>query len=297
VRATAAKLGVVPSQLPTAALFPGQGSALDGAGPLVRRQCEDLYELCRDLIGDDPFERAGESTRYAQPAIFLASIAAWRAMSSGLRASAFAGHSLGELSALTAAEVWSEADGLRLVVLRAGLMADASASGDGGMLALLKGDLEQANALAERFGVTLANDNGIGQTVLSGAPEALSAAASAARAEGLRAIALDVAGAFHSPAMRPAVEPFRRAVEGVELSEPSAPVLSGLTARSFEDVPVQLSEALCAPVRWRETVLALDQLGIERFLDVGPDVVLARMVKRSLPHREVSCAQELHVAA
>jgi [acyl-carrier-protein] S-malonyltransferase len=287
----------VPSQPTTAALFPGQGSDLDGTSALVQRHCEDLYELCCDLLAADPFEHAGESTRYAQPAIFLASIAAWRAMARGMRASAFAGHSLGELSALTAAEVWSEADGLRLVVLRAGLMADASADHDGGMLALLKGDVGQARDLAERFGVTLANDNGVGQTVLSGSRDALSAAVVAARADGLRAIALDVAGAFHSPAMRPAAEPFRRAVEGVPLGQPSAPVISGLTARPFADVPAQLSEALCAPVRWRETVLALDRLGIERFLDVGPDAVIARLVKRSLPHREVVLAEELHVAA
>jgi malonyl CoA-acyl carrier protein transacylase len=263
----------------------------------VQRHCEDLYDLSCDLLGADPFEHAGESTRYAQPGIFLASLAAWRGMAPGLRVSAFAGHSLGELSALTAAEVWSEADGLRLVVLRASLMADTSADGAGGMLALLKGDLDQAHALAERFGVTLANDNAVGQTVLSGSPDALSAAASAARADGLRAIALDVTGAFHSPAMRAAVEPFRRAVEGVPLSPPNAPVLSGLTAQPFEEIPAQLSEALCAPVRWRETVLALEQLGIERFLDVGPDMVLARLAKRSVPHREVVCAEELHVAA
>jgi len=271
----------VATQPSTAALFPGQGCSLGDARALALRHCEELYALSTELLGADPFERAGHSTRYAQPAIFLASIAQWRAIAaSGFRASAFAGHSLGELSALTAAGVWSAADGLRLVVQRAGLMADAGDRDDGGMLALLKGELEQARELAERFGVTLANDNAIGQVVLSGPRDAL-----------------DVTGAFHSPAMRPAVEPFRRAVEDVSPRDPAAPVLSGLSAQPFEDLPAQLSEALCAPVRWRETVIALDRAGIERFVDVGPDAVLARLVRRSLPERDVLEAEELYVAA
>jgi malonyl CoA-acyl carrier protein transacylase len=288
----------VATQPSTAELFPGQGCSLGDTRALALRHCEELYALSSELLGADPFERAGHSTRYAQPAIFLASIAQWRAIAaSGFRASAFAGHSLGELSALTAAGVWSAADGLRLVVQRAGLMADAGDRDDGGMLALLKGELEQARELAERFGVTLANDNAIGQVVLSGPRDALAAVADAARASGMRAIALDVTGAFHSPAMRPAVEPFRRAVEGVSPRDPAAPVLSGLSAQPFEDLPAQLSEALCAPVRWRETVIALDRAGITRFVDVGPDVVLARLVRRSLPARDVLEAEELYVAA
>jgi malonyl CoA-acyl carrier protein transacylase len=288
----------VASQLSTAALFPGQGCSLAGARELVLRHCEELYPLCCDLVGDDPFERAGESTLYAQPAIFLASIAGWRAIGpAALDVDAFAGHSLGELSALTAAGVWSGADGLRLVTLRASLMADAGAEGDGGMLAVLKGDLDQARWLAGRFGVTLANDNAVGQAVLSGPRPALNAAATAAREAGLRTIALDVAGAFHSPAMLPAIEPFASALRAVRLDPPSAPVFCGLTAEPFVDIPQQLSDALCAPVRWRETTLALEELGIERFVDVGPDAVLARLTQRNLPDREVARGEELGVAA
>lgn len=289
----------MPSLPSTAALFPGQGSSLAGVKPLVLRHCEDLYALCCELVGDDPFDRAGESTRYAQPAIFLASLAGWRAIGQiAPQTSAFAGHSLGELSALTAAGVWSGADGLRLVALRASLMADASRCAEGGMLALLKGDLAGARRLADRFGVTLANDNAVGQAVLSGPRAALNAAARAAREAGFRTIALDVAGAFHSPSMRPAVEPFARALRAVPLSPPSVPVLSGLTAEPFVDIPAQLSDALCAPVRWRETMLALDRLGIERYVDVGPDAVLARLVERNLPDPEVVVHSEtLGVAA
>jgi [acyl-carrier-protein] S-malonyltransferase len=286
------------SQPSTAALFPGQGCSLDGAEALVQRACPDLYELSLDLLDADPFARAGESTRYAQPAIFLASIASWRELAgSGLRPSAFAGHSLGELSALTAAGEFAEPDALRLVVLRGSLMADAESDGDGGMLVLLKGDIEQALVLAERFGVTVANDNSPGQTVLSGSGQALDVAAAIAREAGLRAVRLDVKGAFHSPAMRPAVEPFRLALERVERRTPQAPVLSGLTTEPFEDVAAELSEALCAPVRWRETTLALARRGVERFVDVGPDAVLAGLSRRNVPDTIVLSAEELGVAA
>ena len=288
----------MPTQPATAALFPGQGCSLEGVKPLVQRECPDLYELCLCLLDADPFERSGDSTRYAQPAIFLASIARWRGLvRSGVRAGAFAGHSLGELPALTAAGVFSEPDGLRLVALRGSLMAQADASGDGTMMALLKGDIGQARLLAERFGVTVANDNSAGQTVLSGSGEALAASAVAAREAGLRAVQLDVTGAFHSPAMRPAVEPFRRAVANVELGVASAPVFSGLTAEPFSNLAVELSEALCAPVRWRETTLALARLGVERFLDIGPDAVLAGLSRRNVPERAVIRAEELDVTA
>jgi [acyl-carrier-protein] S-malonyltransferase len=212
-------------------------------------------------------------------------------------ADAFAGHSLGELSALTAAGVWSDEQGLRLVVLRAELMAAAASGTEGGMLALLKGDLDVAGELAKRLGVTVANDNSIGQVVLSGPTAALSEVAQLARERGLRAIALDVSGAFHSPAMRAAVEPFREQLHRVVQRPPSAPVYSALTAEPFVDVAGQLSAAVCAPVRWRETMLSLDRAGLERYIDVGPDVVLARLSARNLPGREALGAEELGVPA
>lgn len=282
--------------MPTAVLFPGQGSALAGAKELAERHCPDLYERCVLALDVDPFESAAESTAFAQPAIFLASIAGWRSLADAeLQPCAFAGHSLGELSALTAAGVLAETDALDLVVLRARLMADAG--GDGGMLALLKGALEDADELARAHGLTIANDNAAGQTVLSGPRGALRDAAVEARRRGLRAIALDVAGAFHSPAMAPAVEPFKRAVREVRLSAPSAPVFSGMTARRFRNVPVELAGALCAPVRWRETQVSLGRIGADTFIDAGPDEVLARLTERNLPDSTVLRREELLATA
>jgi malonyl CoA-acyl carrier protein transacylase len=281
-----------------AVLFPGQGSSLAGTRAIVEAHCAELHELSCGLLGDDPFERASESTRYAQPAIFLASIAGWRSLAGTLRPFAFAGHSLGELSALTAAGVFETEDALRLVILRAALMADAARAGQpGGMLAVLKGEPGQAESLAAACGVVVANDNAPGQSVLSGSRERLHEATRLAREQGLRAIALDVAGAFHSPAVECACRPFERAVRSLPTAAPDAPVFSGLTAQPFGDVAVQLGAALTSPVRWRETMLALDAFGASSFVDVGPDRVLARLAERNLPSRRVVSFEELGVHA
>ena len=282
---------------PSAALFPGQGSSLGDADALIDTHCPELHARSIELLGRDPLAGASRSTLFAQPAIFLASIAGWRSLAAaGLEPEVFAGHSLGELSALTAAGVFAAQDGLELVVLRATLMADAAArTGDGGMLAVLKASSADAQRLAGEFGVVVANDNAEGQVVLSGPRATLIDVASAARQRGLRALSLDVTGAFHSPAMASAMEPFERAVRAVTLGKARAPVFCGMTAERFVDVPRELAGALCAPVRWRETMLALDRLGCETYLDVGPDEVLAQLAERIVPAAVVVRLGELHV--
>jgi malonyl CoA-acyl carrier protein transacylase len=277
----------------TAVLFPGQGVTVAGSREIVQETCGRPFARCCELLGDDPFERARESTRFAQPAIFLASIASWIALDHDPPA-AFAGHSLGELSALTAAGALRLDDAVSLVVLRGALMADAAdRQRDGAMLALLKGSVADARELGSAHGVDLANDNAPGQTVLSGSDTALREVAAAARGRGLRAIRLDVCGAFHSRAMQVACDPLRSALEALEIAQPCAPVFSSMTAAPFCDVPGELSRALVRPVRWRETMLALHAAGVARFLDVGPDRVLARLCERNLPQADVCAATEV----
>ena len=252
----------------------------------MQRVAPELLERCIELIGEDPFARVAESTRFAQPAIFCASIAGWTELRGRVRPAALAGHSLGELSALVAAEALDPLAGLELAVLRGDLMA-ASGAGDEGMLAVLGAAEELPAQLAEEHGVVLANDNAPGQVVLAGAIERLRAASAAAREQGARAIMLDVAGAFHSPAMAGAVEPFRAALDSVELSSPSIPVVCGSTAKAFTDIRAELAAAIVQPVRWRATMLALASLGADAFVDFGPGAVLARLVRRNLPDAEV----------
>jgi [acyl-carrier-protein] S-malonyltransferase len=272
------------------ALFPGQGSQTPEMRDLVADRSPDLLERCVALVGEDPFPRAGESTRFAQPAIFCASLAGWDALD--LDAAAAAGHSLGELAALAAAGVLERADALRLVVLRGKLMAEADDAGS--MLALVGATAEDAEAVAAAAGVTVANDNAPGQVVLSGPRNALAKAEEAARDRGRRTIPIDVAGAFHSPSMEPAVEPFRAALDEVELHEPAFPVFSCASTKPFEDVRAELAAALIRPVRWRETVLAMHDAGARRFIEVGPGKVLARLGKRILPECPVETGELAH---
>jgi [acyl-carrier-protein] S-malonyltransferase len=276
----------------TAGLFPGQGSQTADLREQVARDVPELLALCVELVGEDPFARVTESTRFAQPAIFCASVAGWMRVREHVRPVAFAGHSLGELSALVAAEALDPADGLALAVRRGALMA-AAGDGEEGMLALLGAEESLPDRVAEEHGVVVANDNAPGQVVLAGHLERLRAASAAAREQGARAIMLDVAGAFHSPAMAGAVEPFRAALDEVRLGEPVVPVICGWGARPFADVREDLAAAIVQPVRWRATMLALAALGAEEFVDFGPGSVLARLARRNLPEARVVDPREL----
>jgi [acyl-carrier-protein] S-malonyltransferase len=264
--------------MPTAVLFPGQASQTPGMRADVYDHRPDLLELVCELVGDDPFPRADEDTRFAQPAIFCASMAGWVSLRGGV--DAVAGHSLGELSALAAAGAIDEADALRLVVLRGRLMSETA---DGTMLAALGGDADEVEAIALRNGVTVANDNAPGQLVLSGTRKAVAAAASELRASGIRAMELNVAGAFHSPLMAPAVERWSAAVRATSVHEPAIPVWSSVTAAIATDVRALLIRALTRPVKWRQTVLALHDAGIDRFEEAGPGTTLTKMLRRTLP--------------
>jgi malonyl CoA-acyl carrier protein transacylase len=271
----------------TAGLFPGQGSQTGDLRDRVHSIVPELLAECIALVGEDPFARVGESTRFAQPAIFCGSIAGWAQRPASLRPVALAGHSLGELSALVAAGALDQSSGLRLAVLRGELMAAASAGQEQGMLAVLGGTEELLEELAAAHQVIVANDNAPGQAVLAGPTARLRLASSDAREQRVRAILLDVTGAFHTPAMAAAVEPFRHALDSVELAPPEIPVISGASAQPFADIRAELAAAIVQPVRWRQTMLTLAQLGADTFVDFGPGQVLAKLVSRNLPDASV----------
>src|SRR3954454_15844177 len=209
-------------QVPSiAAIFPGQGShAADMDEPY---RGSPAFERGLELLGFDPFERLDEGTRYQQPAIFLSSVAAWdlwRAEApdelDDVRAAA--GHSLGEYAALVAAGALQFDDAVLLVAQRAAAMADAGERSPGSMVALLGGEDHAVRALAQRLGLTVANDNAPGQLVLSGAPDAVAQAEELARDEtGARAPRLDGSAAFHSPLMQPAAARLTEALARVEI--------------------------------------------------------------------------------
>ena len=245
------------------------------------------FERGLELLGFDPFERLDEGTRFQQPAIFLCSVTAWelwREQSPDELAEvrAAAGHSLGEYAALVAAGVLAFEDALSLVAARAEAMADAGDLQSGSMVAMLGGDDHAIRALADRLGLTIANDNAPGQLVLSGRRAAVEEAAEAARDIGARSRVLPVSGAFHSPLMAPAEIALSEALRDAEIADPQIPVYSNGTAAPFADVRRELAENLLRGVRWRETLLAMHAAGIEEFQELGPGRVLTGTVKRTV---------------
>jgi malonyl CoA-acyl carrier protein transacylase len=144
------------------------------------------------------------------------------------------------------------------------------------------GNGDGALAIAERFRLTVANDNAPGQVILSGPVDALDEAVGELKHAGLRAMRLRVQGPFHSPAIAPAVPPFRAALAEVEVAPPRVPVISGTTALPFDDIRQRLAEALTSPVRWRETLIHLHEQGVHNFVETGPGSVLTGLVRRTL---------------
>ena len=273
----------------TAILFPGQGSQRDGMGDDVRAIAPELHELVVEEVGADPFPRVAEGTRFAQPAILCAALAAW--IGAGRPpADAFAGHSLGELGAAAAAGAITLEDAVRLAVQRGRLMGEAAEQEPGGMLALLC-PVGVAAELAQASGTTVANDNAPTQVVLSGPLLAIAEAARVAKARQVRTIHLPVGGAFHSEAMRPALEPFRELLGKAAVQVPSAAFVSSTTARQAatpDEVRDALARAIVEPVRWRETVEELHGRGCEEFVETGPGKALTGMVRRTLDGVAVS---------
>lgn len=277
--------------LTSAILFPGQGSQTSDMREAVERTRPELLELVTAAVGEDPFPRAGEGTNFAQPAIFTASLAGWSSLGSPL-GDFMAGHSLGELAALVAAGALAEADGFALVTLRGALMHEAGRkAGEGGMVVVMgRGASERAPEVAMAHGLVVANDNSPQQVVLSGSRTELPDAVNHAKDLGLRAMELNVTSAFHSPMMAPAVPEFESALAATEFSEPAVPVISAVTAAPFTDPRRELAEALTRPVRWRETMLTLHELGVARFIEVGPGRVLTGLAKRTLQDVELVSA-------
>jgi [acyl-carrier-protein] S-malonyltransferase len=263
-----------------ALLFPGQGSHADGMDAPHRGS--PLFGRGLELLGFDPFEDLAQGTRTQQPALFLCSVAAWDEARRP-DAAAAAGHSLGEYAALVAAGALEFEDALRLVDARAAAMDRAAQRAAGGMVAMLGGDQAAVQALATRLDLVVANDNAPGQLVLSGPLDAVEEAAASARDEAeARARQLDVGGAFHSVLMEPAAADLEAALADTPVLPPRFPVYSNGSAAPFVDVRRELAENLLRPVRWRETLLALRAIGVERFVELGPGAVLSGLVKRTL---------------
>lgn len=277
--------------------FPGQGSQKPGmGGPWREHPAWSVVEEASELLGRDLAALlldtgAEELTRTdnAQLATFLTSLVVLRAVTdAGLRPGAVAGHSLGEYTALVAAEVLTPADGLRLVAARGAAMLAATTARTGTMAAVLGlEDDEVAAACARCAGeVWVANLNAPGQVVIAGSPEGVAEATEVARELGAKKVMpMAVSGAFHTPFMAPAQEALASALAGAELREGTVPVIANVDAlphRSSTEWAALLDAQLCSPVRWRPSLEHLGAAGATVLLELGPGTVLTGMAKRTL---------------
>ena len=281
-----------------AVIFPGQGTQRAQMGRpwratpawrVVERAEAALDRPLAPLLLDAP-EATLERTLEAQLAVFLQSLMAWDAVAPELeeRPVAFAGHSLGQLTALVAAGVLSLEDGARLVAARAEATQQAADRNPGRLAALVGADLEQAEAAcADVPWAWVANDNAPGQVVIGGSPSGVEAASARARDLGVRrVIPLNVGGAFHTPLFDEAAAGLGPVLAATPFAAALAPIVSNVDAEAHTDPadwPDQLARHLVTPVRWRLSLLTLERLGADSLVEVGPGNVLAGLARRTLP--------------
>lgn len=287
-----------------ALIFPGQGSQAVGmakdlaaefpqAKAVLDEVDEALGQSLSTLMADGPADEL-TLTANAQPALMAASLAALRVLEAekGLvlerDVACVAGHSLGEYAALAAAGSLSIADAARLLRIRGEAMQAAVAPGAGAMAALIGTDTAAAHALAEEAAAgeicDVANDNGGGQVVLSGHRSAVERAVALASAKGIkRAVMLNVSAPFHCRLMSPAAARMAQALTAVTLTAPRVPLYANVTAAPVggpDEIRSALVEQVTGTVRWRESVAAMADAGVTRFIELGAGKVLAGLVKR-----------------
>lgn len=291
-------------------IFPGQGSQAVGMGkeladafPAAKAVFDEvdaaLGEKLSDLIWNGPIETL-TLTANAQPALMAVSLAAARALEAGFgvkigQASFVAGHSLGEYSALAAAGALSVTDAAKLLRKRGEAMQAAVPVGQGAMAALIgKVDVEVAEAIAAEGSaagvVAVANDNNVGNVVISGTKAGVEAAIAAAKTKGVKAISLPVSAPFHSPLMGPAAKAMDAALAAATINTPVVPVVANVTARPASDpaeIRKLLVEQVTGRVRWRECVQWMaGEGGVKTFVETGAGKQLSGMVKRNAPEAE-----------
>jgi [acyl-carrier-protein] S-malonyltransferase len=287
----------------TAFLFPGQGSQEVGMGASLAASypaARAIFAQADALLGTNLStlcwtgpEADLNATFNTQPALYTSSIATLRAMEAALgpiRPALMAGHSLGELTALTAASALPFTDGLRLVQERGRLMHQAGEDQPGAMAAVLGLSAPEIQAVCAQAAtetgspLVLANDNCPGQIVISGAVQALERGMALATAAGAkRVVKLAVSIASHSPLMAPASAQFADAVAAATIFTPTVPVIGNVTAAPLagpDEIRAELGAQLTASVRWTESIQFMLEAGITRFVEIGSGEVLSGLVKR-----------------
>lgn len=293
-------------KIPIAYLFPGQGAQYIGMGKDLYEgfaEARRIYDSANDLIGFDlkkicfegPQDKITQ-TRYAQPAIFVTSIAALAVFKNHMEGEfeprAAAGLSLGEATALVAAGAITFEDGIRFVKDRGLFMDEASIETPGTMAAILGLDLATVEKICAETGAEVGNLNSPGQIVISGRTEAVNAAVEKCRQAGApRCVPLEVSGAFHSSCMNSACKRIEEALKKIPVTPPRIAVVSNLTAEIEAD-PVQIKKNLVMQMNhrtlWEDSMRRIIAMGVGQFYETGPGKVLKGLMRKIDPAVKVS---------
>ncbi len=283
-------------------LFPGQGSQSVGMIKDIYEKFDyvkDIFKKADDTLGmpiskiitDGPKEMLNQ-TENTQPAIFLVSYAIYQVIKKETsfdidNANYFAGHSLGEYSALACSGVISFEETIKLLKIRGKAMQNAVPKNEGGMVAILGEEINKINEIIQnnqnKFKCFLANDNSIGQVVVSGKFYHLEKLISELKSLNIRSIKLPVSAPFHCILMNPATNIMREEIKSINFLQPKNNIVSNVTAKPTKnpaEIKTLLIEQIEKPVRWRESIINIIKAGSQKFIEIGPGKVLSGLVKR-----------------
>ena len=283
-------------------IFPGQGSQIIGMGKEFYEKYEivrNLFEKADDVLGlplskiilEGPKDQL-DLTKNTQPAIFLISYSIFEVATKKLnvdlnRAKYFAGHSLGEYSALSSAGYLNFSDTIKLLRIRGNAMQTAVPEGEGGMVAVLGSTIkiveEILNNNQNNFIVQIANDNSEGQIVLSGKKDDLIKLIEIFKSKKIKSIRLPVSAPFHCKLMSKATKTMKHEIEQTEFKDSDKILISNVTAEEIsnkKELKKLLIEQIENRVRWRESVLNMINKGVDHFIEIGPGKVLSGLIKR-----------------
>ena len=283
-------------------IFPGQGSQIVGMAKefyenfayvreYFKKADEILNKNLTDIIFDGPREDLNQ-TENTQPAIFLVSYSIFKIIEKETdfklnNAKFFAGHSLGEYSALCCAGSISFDETIKLLKLRGLSMQNAVPRGQGGMIAILGLNIEELNNILNKnlnkFICYVANDNSVGQIVVSGLINSIILLSEELKKKNIKFIKLPVSAPFHSPLMSKSTKEMREEILNTQFKNPRVSIVSNVTAKpvnNYEEIRNLLIDQIEKPVRWRESVINMIGLDTERFIEIGPGKVLSGLIKR-----------------